>query len=89
MQRNGREFKSARFCPLFDTWRQNAPEKPAMVAKARLTAYLPPVALAGPEMDYCAKEQKKETANSKVQPAERSDPHPLLPFHVAGEGFDP
>jgi predicted ATPase len=88
MQKNGREFKSARFCSLFDTWRQNAPEKPSMIAKERLAAYLPPATLSEPELDYSAKERKKETANSKVQPAERSDPHPLLPFPLAGERLD-
>jgi predicted ATPase len=88
MQKNGRGFKSARFCSLADTWRQSAPEKPATVAKEHLTAYLSPAALAEQAMDYCTKERKKENANSKVQPAERSDPHPLLPFPVTGERFD-
>lgn len=88
MQKNGREFKSARFCSLHDTWRQNAQEKPATVAKERLTAYLQPAALAEPEMDHCTNERKKETASSKVQQAERSDQHPLLPFPVTEERLD-
>ena len=88
MQKNGREFKSARFCSLADTWRQNAPEKPATVARKRLKAYFPPVVSLEPEIDYSAKERKKETGNSKDQQTERSDPHPLLPFPVTGERFD-
>jgi predicted ATP-binding protein involved in virulence len=88
IQKNGRGFKSARFCSLADTWRQNAADKPATVAKERLTAYFPPAAIVEPEMDYSAKERKKETANSKDQLTKRSDPHPLLPFPVTGERFD-
>jgi predicted ATPase len=88
MQKNGREFKSAHFCSLADTWRQNATEQTATVAKEQLTAYLPPVVIPEPEKDYSAMERKKETGNNKDQLTERSDPHPLLPFPVTGERFD-
>jgi hypothetical protein len=88
MEKSGREFKSARFCSLADTWRQNTPEKPATVARERLAAYLPPIISPEPEKDYYIKERKKETGNSKDQPTERSDPHPFLPFPDKGERLD-
>ncbi len=88
MEKSGREFKSARFCSLADTWRQNTPEKHATVARERLAAYLPPIISPEPEKDYYIKERKKETGNSKDQPTERSDPHPFLPFPDKGERLD-
>lgn len=87
IQKNGREFKAARFCSLTDTWRQNAPEKPSTVARERLTAYFQPNDSPEPEIDHSAKERKKEAGNSKDQLTGKSDPHPLLPFPVTGERF--
>jgi len=88
MEKNGREFKSARFCCLADTWRQNAPEKPATVAKERLSAFFPPVVTLQPEIDYSVRERKKEAGARRDQQAERSDPHPFLPFPATGEQSD-
>lgn len=85
MQTNGREFKSAIFCSLADTWRHNAPENSATVAKERLTAYFPPIVSSQPEIDYSVRERKKETLSRRDQQTERSDPHPFLPFLEKGE----
>ena len=83
MQKNGREFNTARFCSLEGTWRQNAPENPATFAKERLRAFIPPAPLVEPEMDYCAKERKN--VDGKIKITESRDSHPLLPFPVTGE----
>jgi predicted ATPase len=88
IEKNGREFKSARFCSLADTWRQNAPEKPATIAKERLSAYFPPIVSPEQEIEYIAKERKKETGARKDQLKERGYPHPFLPFLDSGEGSD-
>lgn len=88
MQKHGREFKSAQFSSLADTWRQNAPEKPATVTREQLTAYFPPLISPEPEKEIYIKERKREPGNSKNQPTERSAPHPLLPFPFSGERTD-
>jgi predicted ATPase len=88
MEKNGREFKATRFCSLADTWRQNDPEKPATVAKERLSAFFPPVVTPQPEIDYSVRERKKETGTRRDQQTERSDPHPFLPFPTTGETSD-
>ncbi len=81
MQKDGREFKSASFCPLIDTWRQKAPEKPATVGRERLASYLSPNAAREPEPEIDEKERKKGAAG----PKERQDQHPLLPFLIVSE----
>jgi hypothetical protein len=77
----GTRFKAARFCALPDTWRQNAPEKPEMVAWDRLAPYLSPGAAKEPEPEFGEKERKKGAATHK----ERPDQHPLLPFLIVSE----
>ncbi len=77
----GTKFKAARFGALPDTWRQNAEEKPAMVAREKLAPYLPPVAEKEQEPEPGDRERKKEHAGQKGRP----DQHPLLPFLIVSE----
>ncbi|MGD0845735.1 MAG: AAA family ATPase [Geobacteraceae bacterium] len=81
----GTMFGSARFSCLPDTWRQHAPEKPAMVSLERLPSYLHPLVSAQPDHECSDMERRKDAAASKQRGAEQSDPHPLLPFPAEAE----
>jgi predicted ATPase len=83
--KSGRRFRSPRFCCLADTWRQNAPEKPATVSRERLPSYSHPVVSAEPDHENNDKEMKKDAACNKQRLTDRKDLHPLLPFSVEVE----
>ena len=81
MIKNGIRFKAARFCCLSDNWRLKAPEKekPHIVSRGELLAYLNPVTLTAPE-PYYAMTRKKADGARKRRVIDRNDMQPMLPF---------
>jgi hypothetical protein len=72
--RDGRRFQKVSFSCLSDTWRTKAPERPSIVSKGKLMAYLNP---ASPSQ---IKEQQRPR-----RVIDRDDLQMMLPF---GRGFD-
>ena len=81
MIKNGMRFKAARFCCLSDNWRLKAPEqeKPHIVSRGELLAYLNPVTLTAPE-SYYAMTHKIANNTRKRRVIDRTDMQPMLPF---------
>jgi hypothetical protein len=67
--RDDRRFKKVNFSCLSDTWRTKAPEKPSVVSKGKLLAYLNPASPSQPM-------EKRRTRRV----VDRDDLQMLLPF---------
>jgi predicted ATPase len=77
--KNGKRFKSARFCCLSDTWRQIAPEKTCTVFKGKLISYLNPIE--DPTLYFGM--PKKRMSSNKRRVIDRSDLQQMSLTYVA------